>query len=312
MATNFWICYEPVHGTQGYRAPEAEFKHPEGGHECPKCKHCNSVFPWRKFRCLGCGFEEEQGKFFASSHPRSGKVEDSDLDPDPVLEKWEYDCSDQNNRDCDSSSYEQIDESTEPPKQKLYILRRYQLDDVWYFQEERSKRAMTEIFFGSCPVGTRIAVQDKRYGRDVIVAEVRSVVLGTHAPIEAFQGDELLLENPFGVEEGIGYGYSIRAFNEKLDEYSWLLLFLPRATYGDRQDWTTDQWLEDMSMKDAAQAVRAVKAEEEGQRRMKEIETLIGDREKTNAFVIKHKDKTTEEILALAKRLVKRRQTKKN
>ncbi|MCE9586104.1 hypothetical protein K8R04_02160 [Candidatus Uhrbacteria bacterium] len=112
MATNFWICY--VRDCL-YKASTKEFEHPEGGHICPKCRS-EDVFPWRKFRCLGCGFEEEQGKFFAFKC--EGKVEEADLDEDPMESKLEYNCSEYNNPDCDSKSYEQIDESKMPPKQK--------------------------------------------------------------------------------------------------------------------------------------------------------------------------------------------------
>ena len=110
MATKFWMCYERK---CMYRGPTAEFEHPEGGHVCPKCKSEDADFPWRKFRCLGCGFTEEQGKFFAWRN-ENGKEEERDLDPDPVEEKWEYRCSERNNLDCESTSYEQIDESDAP------------------------------------------------------------------------------------------------------------------------------------------------------------------------------------------------------
>lgn len=113
MATNFWICYAPE---CLYKGPTAEFEHAEGGHLCPKCSG-EDVFPWRKFRCLGCGFEEEQGKFFIHYPPGvsrfSGRAREfeADLDQDPMEEKMEYDCSHVNNPDCKSKSYEQIDDS---------------------------------------------------------------------------------------------------------------------------------------------------------------------------------------------------------
>jgi|SRR5688572_14450069 len=309
MATNFWICYEPP--CNNYRGPESEFKHPEGGHVCPKCKTSDACFPWRKFRCLGCGFEETQAKFFAYGR-RHGNIDEADLDADPITEKWEYECSRLNNEDCDSKSYEQIDDSTEPPKQKLYILRREERDGVWYFYEEESERAMTEIFFGSCPVGTRVAVQRKRFERSIICAQAYNVVLGTHAPIEAFQGDEFLLDRPDNVENGIGFGSSIKASNVKLDDFPWILLFLPRATWGERQTWTTDQWLESMTKPSFVEAVQAVKDEEQGQRDLVELEALFGNRKETTKYIIRHKDKkTVGEVLALAKKMFERRKAKK-
>lgn len=131
MATNFWDCTDCKH-----RGPADAFVNQQWMsasdferegipyHICPKC--CSEdVFPWRKFRCLGCKHEAEQGPFFifiphggfrygniSSNDPRHGEA---DLDADPVEEKWEYDCSHYNNRDCASKSYEQIDDGSITP-----------------------------------------------------------------------------------------------------------------------------------------------------------------------------------------------------
>lgn len=116
MATNFWDCAACNHrgpldafvNQQWMSASEFER---EGipYHICPEC--CSEdVFPWRKFRCLGCKYEAEQGLFFI--FVPSGEA---DLDPDPIEATWEYDCSHHNNPDCPSKSYEQIDDGSITP-----------------------------------------------------------------------------------------------------------------------------------------------------------------------------------------------------
>lgn len=73
--------------------------------DCPECSQ-GDVFPYRKFRCLDCGTEDEQDEFFgehlsssswissgedrlsSSSAPQYSSV----VDPDPIEEGWEAKC----------------------------------------------------------------------------------------------------------------------------------------------------------------------------------------------------------------------------
>ncbi len=212
MATNFWICYEcKTKGT------EQEFRHPEGGHECPKCKNCDASFPWRKFRCLGCGFEEEQGKFFGVKIS-FGKIDEAPLDEDPVDRKWEYDCSEINNDICDSTTYEQIDDSTEPARQKLFELTVEGEDGERFFRPFGSwERRFTCIPFDKLTEGTRIVV----IRRDYPVKEFKLV-----------KG-----ENMSGI---------LKASSQHIEADDDLRIYLPRATSGDHQDWTPEQWFENL------------------------------------------------------------------
>lgn len=236
MATNFWICYQDK---CGYRGTEAEFRHPENGHECPKCKLDDAAFPWRKFRCLGCGFAEEQGKFFATGS-RFGETHDADLDPDPIKEKFPYRCSELNNEMCDSTAYEQIDDSADPPKSMLYELRRSQdRGQQFVFDVTLGRLLLTvaSIDVKRCPVGMRFTVQTTRYGFHEVEAEAKIVELPSGR--FAFHGDALLLEDPFDVKDGKGYGLAIKASNPHLEEYDpWYPLYVPR-----QDDRTSDQWV---------------------------------------------------------------------
>ncbi len=233
MATKFWICYEcKTKGT------EEEFRHPEDGHECPKCKHCDASFPWRKFRCLGCGFSEEQGKFFGWKD-EFGKDQEADLDADPTEEKMEYECSSFNNPLCDSKEYEQIDDSIEPPKQKLFELRQTRRDGIWLFEEELDQKYFmrTEIDADRCPLGTRFAAMEREYGRDYIVAEAKVVEFSPGKQV--FYGDAVLLEDPFDVKDDKGRARVIKASQRLEEDYEpWFPLFVPR-----QDDWSSEQWL---------------------------------------------------------------------
>lgn len=108
MATKEWKCYacNTIDKERKFRGKDA--------HRCPKCDKEEFAFPYRVFRCVGCGYEAEQGKFFASPC-RGGKMEEASLDPDPREEKWKLDeCPNPENQykgedeKCRSRRYKQV------------------------------------------------------------------------------------------------------------------------------------------------------------------------------------------------------------
>lgn len=67
------------------------------------CPHCRSedIFPFRLFKCATCGFQGDQYEFFPES---AG-------DPDPVEERWPYNCLIEQGSDynaCGGTEYVQV------------------------------------------------------------------------------------------------------------------------------------------------------------------------------------------------------------